>query len=39
VDKNCTFSYVMNKGLPGLLGDERGEALSKALAVDLAAIR
>jgi CubicO group peptidase (beta-lactamase class C family) len=39
VDKNCTFSYVMNKGLPGLLGDDRGDSLSRALALDLKALK
>lgn len=38
VDQGCTFSYVMNKGMPGLLGDERGDALLQALARDLAAL-
>ena len=38
VDQNCTFSYVMNKGMPGLLGDERGDALLQALARDLASL-
>ena len=39
VDQNCTFSYVMNKGMPGFLGDERGDALLQAFARDLAALK